>query len=155
MKRILLITAGVMVLAGCDGKSQVLKPLPSQNPLSIAEMIATNKKAMTSECRKEQGSFSCEFITGDLTETSKWHHTWLNLHKGGEAEMVIDGDPYNLDNVENNASARQEITSFFMKSAGGAKGEITIVKSHEGKSLRFDAYGSDNKPYTQGIVKIN
>ena len=155
MKKILLIVAGVLVLAGCDGKSQALKPLPSQNPLSIAEMMATNKEAMTSECRKGEGLFSCEFITGDLTEPGKWHHTWLNLRKGRDAEMVIDGQRYKLDDVESKASAREETTSFFLKNAGGGRGEIKIVSSDEGKSLSFNAYRSDNKPYTQGRVKIN
>jgi len=154
VKKILLVTVGVMVLAGCDGKSQALKPLPSQNPLSIAEMMATNKEATAAECRKGEGSFSCEFITGDLNKSGKWHHTWLNLHKG-EAEMVIDGNRYKLDDVESNASARQETTSFFMKSAVGERGAIKVVSSDEGKFLSFEAYGSDNKPYTQGIVNIN
>ena len=155
MKKILLIIVGVMVLAGCDGKSQALKPLPSQNPLSIAEMIATNKESVAAECRKGEGSFSCEFITGDLNKSGKWHHTWLNPHKGGEAEMVIDGNRYNMDDIQSNASASQETTSFLMKSAVGDRSAIKVVSSDEGKSLRFEAYGSDNKLYTQGIVKIN
>lgn len=155
MNKILLIAAGIMILAGYDGKAQILKPLPYQHSLSIAEMIATNKKAMTCECRKEEGSFSCEFITGDLTEAGKWYHTWLNLHQGGDTEMVIDGKRYNLDDVENNVSAMQETTSFFMKSADGGRAEIKIVSSNEGKFLSFDAYSPNKKLYTQGIVEIN
>lgn len=151
----LLISAGIMVLVGCDGKSQALKPLPSQDAASMTEMMATGKPAATSECRKGEGSFNCEFITSDLTESGKWHHTRLNLRKGREASMVIDGDRYNLTEVESNATARQETTSFFMKSTKGKRGEIIIERSNEGNLLSFNAYDADNQPYTQGIVKIN
>ncbi|MCS3429756.1 hypothetical protein [Klebsiella sp. BIGb0407] len=155
MKKTLLIAAAVMVITGCDGKSQALKPLQPQEPVSIAEMIATGKPVMASECRKGEGSFNCEFITGDLTKPGKWHHTRLNLYKGREAEMVIDGNPYNVTDFANNATARQETTLFVMKSARGDRGEIKIVKSSEGKSLSFNAYSSDNIPYTKGLVKLN
>lgn len=155
MKKILLIAAGILVLAGCDDKSQVVKSLPSQGSLSIAEMMATGKKARASECRKGEGAFNCEFITGDLTKPGQWHDTKLNLYKGGEAEMVIDGKPYNLIGFENNATASQETISFMMKNDWGDRGEIKIVSSDKGKSLSFNAYGPDNSPYTKGVVKLN
>lgn len=155
MKRILLIAAGVMMLAGCDVKSQALKSLPSQDTLSIAEMIATGKEAISSECKKSEGSFNCEFLTGDLTEPGKWHHTQLNLYQGGEADMAIDGNLYHLYAVESKTSAKQETTSFLMKGVESGRGEIKIVRSDEGKLLNFDAYDSDNKHYTKATVKLN
>lgn len=51
MKRALVVGLGLMALLGCDDKFQISKLLP-KDPPSIAEMIATGKEEITSECKK-------------------------------------------------------------------------------------------------------
>ncbi|MBZ7848962.1 hypothetical protein [Klebsiella pneumoniae] len=52
MKRALVVGLGLMALLGCDDKFQISKLLPPKDPPSIAEMIATGKEEITSECKK-------------------------------------------------------------------------------------------------------
>lgn len=155
MKKILLIAASAIWLTGCDDRFQLSKPLASKNMLSIAEMAATGKEDISSECRKGEISFNCEFLSLDLAGSGKWHYTKLYLYENGKAGMVFDGKAYNLDDIDINVSAVQETTLFSMKESEGGRGKIKIVRSNEGKLLNFDAYGSDNKHLAMGSVKLN
>lgn len=143
-----------VISTGCDDKFQVSKLLPPKDLPSIAEMIATGKEEMTSECKKGDVSFNCEFLTGDLTGTGKWHHTKLYLHNSGSVDMIIDGKAYYQSDISSNTFAGQETTSFTMKGAGGENGEVNIVRSNEGKSLNFEAYNKDDKRFVMGGVRL-
>lgn len=154
MKKILLFVSGVMLLAGCDDKSQVAATVPSKNLLTIAEMIIKGKEDITSECNKREASLNCEFLTPDLTNQGKWHHTKVVLYKGKEADMVIDGKAFNLAAFDTNASVDQETTIFSLKNVDGGRGDIKIVNSDEGKLLSFNAYSSDNKHFVASSVKL-
>ncbi|MCS3429762.1 hypothetical protein [Klebsiella sp. BIGb0407] len=154
MKKILLITAGVVLLAGCDGKSQVSTTTPSKNLLTIAEMITKGKEDRISECNKREASLNCEFLTPDLTNQGKWHHTKVVLYKGKEANMVIDGKEFNVTTFDTNASAEHETTTFSMRNTDGGRGDIKIVSSDEGKLLSFNAYGVDDKSIVASSVKL-
>lgn len=154
MKRALVVGLGLMALLGCDDKFQISKLLPPKDPPSIAEMIATGKEEITSECKKGDVSFNCEFLTGDLTGTGKWHHTKLYLHNNGMVYMIIDGKAYYQSDISSNTFAGQETTTFTMKGVGGDNGEVNIVRSNEGKSLNFEAYNKDDKRFVMGGVKL-
>lgn len=154
MKRALVVGLGLMALLGCDDKFQISKLLPPKDPPSIAEMIATGKEEITSECKKGDVSFNCEFLTGDLTGTGKWHHTKLYLHNNGKVDMIIDGKAYYQSDISSNTFAGQETTTFTMKGVGGDNGEVNIVRSNEGKSLNFEAYNKDDKRFVMGGVKL-
>lgn len=117
-------------------------------------MIATGKEEITSECKKGDVSFNCEFLTGDLTGTGKWHHTKLYLHNNGRVDMIIDGKAYYQSDISSNTFAGQETTTFTMKGVGGDNGEVNIVRSNEGKSLNFEAYNKDDKRFVMGGVKL-
>lgn len=155
MKKILLIAAGVMLLAGCDDKSQVTATTPSKNILTITEMIAKGQEDLTSECNKREASLDCEFLTPDLTNLGKWHHTKVVLYKGRAADMIIDGKALNLTAFDTNASAEQETTTFSMKNVDGGRGEIKIVSSDSGKLMSFNFYGSDDKHFVTSSVKLD
>lgn len=155
MKKILLIAAGVMLLAGCDDKSQVTATIPSKNILTITEMIAKGQEDIISECNKRESSLDCEFLTPDLTDQGKWHHTKVVLYKGREADMVIDGKAFNLAAFDTNASAEQETTTFSMKNVDGGRGDIKIVSSDNGKLLSFNLYSSDDKHFVASSVKLD
>ncbi|HHB7892947.1 TPA: hypothetical protein ACN7BM_004306 [Klebsiella pneumoniae] len=154
MKRALVVGLGLMALLGCDDKFQISKLLPPKDPPSIAEMIATGKEEITSECKKGDVSFNCEFLTGDLTGTGKRHHTKLYLHNSGMVDMIIDGNAYYQSDISSNTFAGQETTTFTMKGVGGDNGEVNIVRSNEGKSLNFEAYNKDDKRFVMGGVKL-
>ncbi|WP_213225831.1 hypothetical protein [Klebsiella variicola] len=154
MKRALVVGLGLMALLGCDDKFQISKLLPPKDPPSIAEMIATGKEEITSECKKGDVSFNCEFLTGDLTGTGKWHHTKLYLHNSRMVDMIIDGKAYYQSDISSNTFAGQETTTFTMKGVGGDNGEVNIVRSNEGKSLNFEAYNKDDKRFVMGGVKL-
>lgn len=154
MKRALVVGLGLMALLGCDDKFQISKLLPPKDPSSIAEMIATGKEEITSECKKGDVSFNCEFLTGDLTGRGKWHHTELYLHNSGMVDMIIDGKAYYQSDISSNTFAGQETTTFTMKGVGGDNGEVNIVRSNEGKSLNFEAYNKDDKRFVMGGVKL-
>ena len=154
MKRALVVGLGLMALLGCDDKFQISKLLPPKDPPSIAEMIATGKEEITSECKKGDVSFNCEFLTGDLTGTGKWHHTKLYLHNNGMGDMIIDGKAYYQSDISSNTFAGQDTTTFTMNGVGGDNGEVNIVRSNEGKSLNFEAYNKDDKRFVMGGVKL-
>ena len=154
MKRALVVGLGLMALLGCDDKFQISKLLPPKDPPSIAEMIATGKEEITSECKKGDVYFNCEFLTGDLTGTGKWHHTKLYLHNNGMVDMIIDGKAYYQSDISSNTFAGQETTTFIMKGVGGDNGEVNIVRSNEGKSINFEAYNKDDKRFVMGGVKL-
>jgi len=154
VKKILLIVAGVALLAGCDNKSQVTTTTSSKNLLTIAEMISEGKEDITSECNKREFALNCEFLTPDLTHQGKWHHTTVVLYKGREADMVIDGKVFNLADFDTDTSAEQEATIFSMKNIDGGKGDIKIISSDDGKLLTFNVYGSDNKRFAASSVKL-
>lgn len=154
MKKVLVVALSLMALLGCDDKFQISKLLPPKDPLSIAEMIATGKEEMTSECKKGNVSFNCEFLTGDLTGSGKWHHTKLYLHNIGRVDMIIDGNAYYQSDISNSNFAGQETTSFTMKGVSGDHGEVNLVRSNEGKSLNFEAYNKDDKRFVMGGVKL-
>ncbi|WP_299999815.1 hypothetical protein [uncultured Cedecea sp.] len=153
MKKILLIVAGTMLLTGCNERSQVTT-IPSKNLFTIAEMISEGKENITSECNKREFALNCEFLTPDLTNQGRWHHTKLVLYKGREAEMVIDGKAFNLANADTSASAEQEATIFSMNNVDGGRGVIKIVRSDEGKLLSFNVYNYDNKKFAASSIKL-
>ncbi len=155
MKKMLVLGLASLIVSGCDDKFQMSKLLPPKDPPSIAEMISTGKEKMTFECKKGEVSFNCEFLTGDLTGTGKWHHTKLYLHTSGKVDMVIDGRTYYQSDVSSDTFAGQETTTFVMKGIDGGRGEVNIVRSNEGKSLNFEAYGSDDKRFVMGGLKLN
>lgn len=154
VKKVLVVGLSLMALLGCDDKFQISKLLPPKDPLSIAEMIATGQEEMASECKKGDVSFNCEFLTGDLTGTGKWHHTKLYLHNSGRADMIIDGNAYYQSDISNNSYVGQETTSFTMEGVGGEHGKVNVVRSNEGKSLNFEAYNKDDKRFVMGGVKL-
>ncbi|TCW07742.1 hypothetical protein EDF73_11272 [Raoultella sp. BIGb0138] len=117
-------------------------------------MIATGKEEMTSECKKGDVSFNCEFLSGDLTGTGKWHHTKLYLHNSGRVDMIVDGNVYYQSDISNSSFAGQETTSFTMKGVSGDHGEVNLVRSNEGKSLNFEAYNKSDKRFVMGGVKL-
>ncbi|HBR1419773.1 hypothetical protein ABK660_06325 [Klebsiella pneumoniae] len=143
-----------LISTGCDDKFQMSKLLPPKDPLTIAEMIATGKEEMASECKKGDVSFNCEFLTGDLTGNGKWHHTKLYLYNGGRVDMVVDGKAYYQSDIRSNNFAGQETTSFTMKGVDGDHGEVNIVRSNEGKSLNFEAYDKGGKRFVMGGIKL-
>lgn len=144
-----------VISTGCDDKFQMSKLLPPEDPLTIAEMIATGKEEMASECKKGDVSFNCEFLTGDLTGTGKWHHTKLYLHNSGKVDMIIDGNAYYQSDINSKTLSGEETTTFMMKGISGGRGEVNILSSNEGKSLNFEAYDVDDKRYVMGGVKLN
>lgn len=154
MKKILLFVSGMLLLAGCDDKSQVAATTPSKNLLTIAEMITKGKEDIISECNKREASLDCEFLTPDLTNQGKWHHTKVVLYKGKEADMIIDGKAFNLATFDTTTSVSQETTIFSLKNIDGGRGDIKIVNSDEGKLLSFNAYSSDNKQFVASSVKL-
>lgn len=144
-----------VISTGCDDKFQMSKLLPPKDPLTIAEMIATGKEEMASECKKGDVSFNCEFLTGDLTGTGKWHHTKLYLHNSGNVDMIIDGNAYYQSDINSKTLSGEETTTFMMKGVSGGRGEVNIQSSNEGKSLNFEAYDVDDKRFVMGGVKLN
>lgn len=144
-----------VISTGCDDKFQMSKLLPPKDPLTIAEMIATGKEEMASECKKGDVSFNCEFLTGDLTGTGKWHHTKLYLHNSGKVDMIIDGNAYYQSDINSKTLSGEETTTFMMKGVSGGRGEVNILSSNEGKSLNFEAYDVDDKRFVMGGVKLN
>lgn len=110
---------------------------------------------MAFECQNGEVSFNCEFLTGDLTGTGKWHHTKLYLHTNGKVDMVIDEKAYYQRDVSSDTFAGQETTTYAMKGINGGRGEVNIVRSNERKSLNFEAYNSDDKRFVMGGVKLN
>lgn len=144
-----------VISTGCDDKFQMSKLLPPKEPLTIAEMIATGKEEMASECKKGDVSFNCEFLTGDLTGTGKWHHTKLYLHNSGKVDIIIDGNAYYQSDINSKTLSGEETTTFMMKGISGGRGEVNILSSNEGESLNFEAYDVDDKRFVMGGVKLN
>lgn len=109
---------------------------------------------MTSQCKKGEVSFNCEFLSGDLIGTGKWHHTKLYLHNSGSIDMNVDGQSFYQSDITRSTFEGQETTTFVMKGLKGSNGKVNIVRSNEGKSLNFEVYNSDDKRFVMGGIKL-
>lgn len=109
---------------------------------------------MASECKAGVISFNCEFLTKDLVDPDKWHHTKLYLNNNGKVDMDIDGKAYFQDSVESDTFSGQETTSYSLTSADGERGEVRVVRTNSSASLNFDAYHLGGKRYVMGGAKL-
>lgn len=155
VKKILLFMAAVIILSGCDDKFQLSMLAPPSDPPSISEMIASGKEELASECKRGSVTYECEFLTGDLLGSGKWHHTKIYLHNDGAATMNIDGDSYSQRSVDRSFYDGDNIIKIMMAGVRGGTATLQIISSNEGKSLIFDAYDSEDKKFVMGGTEIN
>lgn len=157
MKRIILIPLVAMVgfLTGCDDKFQLSKLGPPSDPPSISEMIASGKEELSYECKKGAVTYDCEFLTGDLLGSGKWHHTKIYLHSENTANMNIDGISYYQKSIHRSTFDGDNNTTIQLAEPKGGKATLEIVKSNNGDSINFSAYDAEDKKFAMGGTRID
>ncbi|EFM4225754.1 hypothetical protein IGC89_000180 [Escherichia coli] len=141
MKRFAFLGAILMsyVIVGCDmGSTQPKK-------LTIAEMIANGKEEAGSQCTKGDVSLNCEFLSGDLTGTGKWHHTKVYISKSGNVDVSIDGEKFRKTSTDSTFSAGTNYALFDFESASGKKATVTISNSNDGSDISLEAFDKNGK----------
>lgn len=134
------------MLTACDNKTNstlVSKP-------TIASMIASGNEKLTTECIKGDISLNCEFLSGDLLGTHKWHHAKFYLSNNGDAEMIIDNENFDRSDVRRGFYEGRNVTVFQFEGADGSRSEITIITSNNGSDINMDAWNKVGKKFMIG-----
>lgn len=157
MKKTILTTLmpALALSAGCDDKFQLSNLAPPSDPPSISEMIATGKEELSYECKKGSVTYDCEFLTGDLQGSGKWHHTKIYLHSASSANMNIDGVSYYQKSIERSTFDGDNNITIQLAEPRGGKATLQIVKSNNGDSINFSAYDAEDKKFAMGGTRVD
>lgn len=145
MKKFLAISVLAMVLAGCDN-NKVSKPTQSSKP-TIAAMIASGTEEKTGQCTKGNVSLNCEFLSGDLLGSGKWHHAKLSISKDGDVSLSIDNEAFYQSDTNTNFYDGRKTTTFKFKGVKHSIAEVDIISSNEGSKLSLSAWNDKNEKY--------
>ncbi|EJJ3922860.1 hypothetical protein NI479_004990 [Salmonella enterica] len=145
MKKFLAISALVMVITGCDN-NQSYKPEQSSKP-TIAAMIASGTEEKTGQCTKGNVSLNCEFLSGDLLGSGKWHHAKLSISKDGDVSLSIDNEAFYQSDTNTKFYDGRKTTTFKFKGLKHSIAEVDIINSNEGSQLSLSAWNDKDEKY--------
>lgn len=127
------------ILVGCDiGSTQPKK-------LTIAEMIATGKEEAGSQCSNGDVSLKCEFLSGDLTGSGKWHHTQVFVSKSGAVDLIVDGEKFKNISSDGKFASGTNYAIYHFKSPSSKTAVVTISNDNAGASMNIEASNKDGK----------
>ncbi|MCB5315765.1 hypothetical protein [Yersinia intermedia] len=139
----LIITLAVLVLAGCDNQPE--RKIPEKP--SIASMIASGTEEKTTNCSNGSVTSSCEFLSGDLLSSGKWHHAKVYISNTGDVDITVDGERfYKVDSDSGFYEGRNTIT-VTLKGLNKSSAEVSITNSNSGSRLSIDVYNKDGKKF--------
>ncbi|MGG6045053.1 hypothetical protein [Salmonella enterica] len=145
MKKFLAISALAMVLAGCDN-NKVSKPTQSSKP-TIAAMIASGTEEKTGLCTKGNVSLNCEFLSGDLLGSGKWHHAKLSISKNGDVSVSIDNEVFYQSDASTSFYDGRKTATFKFKGLKHSIAEVDIVDSNDESRLDLSAWNDKDEKY--------
>lgn len=134
VKKLLLIAA-LIILSGCD---EHVNGAPQK--LTIASMIASGKEERTTECVKGSVTLKCEFLSGDLLGSGKWHHAIIHIAKSGELSLTIDNVSYYQTDASSGFVDGEKYANFDFSGLNNAKATLHISNSNDGSQISLDAW---------------
>lgn len=134
------ITTITVILMGCDDSSDT-KP-------SIASMIASGKEEKTSSCEKGRVSLECEYLSGDLLGTGKWHYAKTSVSNDDyKMSLVIDNESFYIVNADNRFSQGEKYSTLTFKGLNGDSARITTRSSNSGSNVELEAWNDKNEKF--------
>lgn len=149
MKMLLLLLA-VMGLLGCDGTENP----PLNSKLSIASMIANGKEEFATECSKGNVALKCEFLSGDLLGSGKWHHTIVYISNSGEVDIKVDNESFYQTDSDYGFHQGEKVSILKFKGGDGSLAEVKIRNANDKSMLTFDVFNKDSKRFVMSGTDI-
>lgn len=142
MKKITLLMISTLTLAGCDNKS-----IDNPAKLSISQMIATGKQEKITQCQKGSVSLKCEYLSGDLLGTGKWHHTITHIANNGDVSIKVDGVNYYKTDSRSGFFDGEAFSEYEFKGMDGSKAIVHVSNKNEGSVIKVDVWNSKGKRF--------
>lgn len=137
----LLCAFTLIGLVGCDNP-----PAVDSTP-SIASMIASGTEERTTQCVKGDVSLVCEFLSGDLLGSGKWHHAKVFISKQGQVDITVDGEKFYQTGVESGFYQGENVGTFKFKGLNNSIAQVEIRNSNTESRLSLDVWNSKNQKY--------
>ncbi len=141
MRKLLLIAA-VVSMVGCDGQVDA----PPQRP-TIASMIANGTEERVSECEKGSVSLKCEYLSGDLLGSGKWHHAIVHISKSGDVSLSIDNLSYYQLDARSGFVNGEKFGHFDFSGPSKSKARVSISNSNDGSRISLDAWDANENKF--------
>lgn len=139
------VTCSAFILIGCDNSSDGAE---TPTKPSIASMIASGTEERTVSCKNGRVSLDCEYLSGDLLGTGKWHYAKTSVSNNhNEISLVIDNEGFYLVNTDNYFSRGTEYSTLTFKGVNGNSARITTSSSNSGSSVELEAWNNKNKKF--------
>ncbi|MCS3602752.1 hypothetical protein M2371_001961 [Buttiauxella sp. BIGb0471] len=146
MKR-LFIAFALIGLSGCDNASDQDSIPSADSKPSISSMIANGTEELTSECTKGEVSLDCEFLSGDLLGSGKWHHAKVFISKQGKVDVTIDNERFYQIEASSGFYQGENVGKFRFKGLNNSIAEVTIRNSNSESKISLDAWNTDSKKF--------
>lgn len=146
VKRAFLVLAFVG-LTGCDNPPVKNKASATDSKPSISEMIANGTEEKTSQCSKGDVSLNCEFLSGDLLGTGKWHYAKVFISKGGKVDVTVDAERFFSVGSNSYFHEGVDVGSFKFKGVKDSKAEVRISNSNSGSTISLDVWNAADKHF--------
>ena len=153
MKRVLLILAFVG-LTGCDNPPAKNDASATSSKLNISEMIANGTEEKTSQCTKGNVSLNCEFLSGDLLGTGKWHYAKVFISKDGKVDVTVDEERFFSDGADSYFHEGVDVGSFKFKGVKDSKAEVRIGNSNSGSTISLDVWNAAEKQFMMASFNL-
>ena len=141
------VTTITFILIGCDNSSD--KAEASTKP-SISSMIASGTEEKKISCKGGSVSLDCEYLSGDLLGTGKWHYAKTSVSNNhNEISLVIDNESFYLVNTDNHFAQGTERSTLTFKGLNGNGNSARIItrSSNSGSSVELEAWNSKNEKF--------
>lgn len=150
VKRVLLILAFVG-LTGCDNPPAKNDASATSSKPSISEMIANGTEEKTSQCTKGDVSLNCEFLSGDLLGTGKWHYAKVFISKDGKVDVTVDGERFFSVGTDSYFHEGVDVGSFKFKGVKDSMAEVRVSNSNSGSTISLDVWNAAEKQFMMAI----
>lgn len=139
MKKYILLMI-IVSLFGCDNPKK-------DNKLTIASMIASGKEERTTQCEKGSVSLKCEFLSGDLLGSGKWHHAIVYISNSGKLDVTVDNMGYYQTKENGGFSAGNQYAYFEFKGLNNSKAVVQINNTNEESRIDLNVWNANGDKY--------
>jgi len=139
------VTCSAFILMGCDNSSDRAE---TPTKPSIASMIASGTEERTVSCKNGSVSLDCEYLSGDLLGTGKWHYAKTSVSNDhNEMSLVIDNESFFMVHADNGFTQGTEYSTLTFKGLNGNSARITTRSSNSGSNVELEAWNDKNKKF--------
>lgn len=140
MKKCILFLA-IVCLFGCDNQNN------KKDKLTIAAMIASGREEKTTQCEKGSVSLKCEFLSEDLIQSGKWHHSIVYISNSGDVDVTVDNMSYYKTNANSRFYDGNKNAYFSFKGLNNGKAGVNIINSNNESRITLNVWDSKGDKY--------